>query len=65
VSIQQSDATPYTTVDLLDLQGKTLLHQSLQRDTELELNSLAPGIYLLQFNGSAGKRVERLVVGGW
>ena len=65
VTIQQSDATPYNTVDLQDLQGKTLLHKSLQRDTELELNSLAPGIYLLQFSGSAGKRVERLVVGGW
>ena len=53
----------YTTVDLRDLQSQSTIRRSLQRDTELELNSLAPGIYLLQFSGSAGKQVEK--VGGW
>jgi hypothetical protein len=59
ITIENNNAEQLLSIDLLDYAGKHI--KSFEpKSTTINLNDLAPGIYLLQINTSQGNFCERI-----
>lgn len=62
VHISQNDGQIFNSVTLMDLQGKLIQSSRIDRQTDLELKMLVPGIYLMVFNSDLERRVVKLII---
>ncbi|NMC98339.1 MAG: T9SS type A sorting domain-containing protein, partial [Bacteroidales bacterium] len=62
ISVKQENVLHNTTVSVFNLQGELLLRQQIQqKTTELDLSSLAKGVFVLKFNSNNKTEVAKIV----
>lgn len=61
IQIAQKSGTEMEAYEILSLTGKKLASGSLDQKTEIDINNLTPGMYLLHLNGERGDVTTRIV----